>query len=177
MHPKLIFLVVTSFLLVGLIAGEAAEPEIAIYADRVREQDLTSCMRCGKPIRPGAIHQDAEAVLLDELRQGLADSGAKYSLGRSDGRRNIEVLVFRFQERKGGNFAVDKPASVGFHLHLIDQKKIVKVFEFDETQQPLSDNILKIGAFLRRGAKWITAGQLAAEGIEKGIAYFQEDLR
>jgi len=176
MRPKLTFLILGCFFLAGFIAAEGAEPEIGIYADPVRDQGLTSCPRCGRPIRPGPIHQDAEAILLDELRQGLADSGVKYRLGGSDA-RSIEVLVFRFQERQGGNFAVDKPASVGFHLHLINQKRLVRVFEFDETQQPLSDNILKFGAFLRRGAKWITAGQLAAEGIEKGIVYFQEDLR
>lgn len=164
------------FLLAGFVAAEAAESGIAIYAERLHDPSLYSCPHCGRPIRPGPVHQDAEAILLDELRQGLADNGIKYSLLRSDA-KSIEVFVFRFQERQGGNFAVDKPASVGFHLHLIDQKRVVKVFEFDETQQPLSDNILKFGTFLRRGAKWVTASQLAEEGIEKGIGHFQEDVR
>ena len=153
-----------------------AEQEVGLYADRTRDLNLTSCPRCGRPIRPGPIHQDAEAILLDELRQGLADRGLKYVLGKS-GAKSIEVFVFRFQERIGGNFAVERPASVGFHLHLIDQKTLVKIFEFDETQLPLSDNILKFGTFLRRGAKWVTASRLAEEGIEKGVAYFIEDLR
>jgi hypothetical protein len=72
---------------------------------------------------------------------------------------------------------VDRPASVGFHLHLYDQQGLAKIFIFDETQQPLFDNILKLGTFLRRGMKWITADQLAEEGIEKGIKALQEDLK
>ena len=176
MRLKLILLVMAFFLLGGFVAAEAPETGIAIYADRLHDQSLYSCPRCGRPIRPGPTHQDAEAVLLDELRQDLADGGVKYILGRSDG-KSIEVFVYRYQERQGGNFAVDKPASVGFHLHLCDQKRVVKIFEFDETQQPLMDNVLKIGTFLRRGMKWVTASQLAEEGIEKGIAYLQEDLK
>ncbi len=161
------------FLLAGLVA---AGPEIGIYADRLLDMERTTCPYCGRIIRPGPIHQDAEAVLIDELRQALADSGVAYSLGRSD-IRGLEIFVYRYQERQGGNFAVQKPASIGFHLHLVDHTKIVKIFEFDETQQPLSDNILKFGTFLRRGGKWVTVRRLAEEGIEKGIAYFQEDLK
>jgi hypothetical protein len=173
MRTRLIFL---SFLL--LVAGlvVAADTEIGIYADRLFDPDLTACSRCGRPIRSGPIHGEAEATLLDELRQGLADKGMKYSLGRNDA-KSIEVFVYRYQERQGGNFAVDKPASVGFHLHLYDKNGLIKIFEFDETQQPLFDNILKIGAFLRRGMTWITVSQLAEEGIEKGIVYLQEDLK
>ena len=162
-------------LLVGglVVAGDT---EIGIYANRLLDPDLTACPVCGRPIRSGPIHQDADATLLDELRQGLADNGIKYSLGRNDA-KSIEAFVYRYQQRQGGNFAVDKPASVGFHLHLYDNSGLMKVFEFDETQQPLFDNILKIGTFLRRGMKWITVEQLAEEGIEKGIKAFQEDLK
>jgi len=176
MRLKLALLVMLFVLLAAIIATEAAETEVGIYADRAQDMNATACPYCGRPIRPGPIHQDAEAALLDDLRQGLADNGVKYSMGRNDG-KSIGIFVYRYQERQGGNFAVDKPASVGFHLHLFDQKIAVKIFEFDETQQPLMDNILKIGTFLRRGMKWITADQLAEEGIEKGIGYLQEDLK
>jgi hypothetical protein len=173
MRTKLTLLFI---LLLAAGAVLAADTEIGIYTERLLDPDLTACPQCGRPIRSGPIHQDAEATLLDELRQGLADNGVKYALGKNDA-KYIEIFVYRYQERQGGNFAVDKPASVGFHLHLYDQNNIARVFVFDETQQPLFDNILKIGTFLRRGMKWITASQLAEEGIEKGIRYLQEDLK
>jgi hypothetical protein len=167
----------TLFLILCLAGFLVAEPAVVgIYADRLHDSDLTACPYCTRPIRAGAIHQDAEAILVDELRQGLADSGVNYNLGRDDA-RTIQVFVFRFEERRGGNFAVERPASVGFHLHLVDRKRVTKVFEFDETQRPLSENILKFGLFLRRGAKWLTSRELAEEGIEKGITFLQEDLR
>ena len=154
----------------------AAEGEVGIYTSRLLDPDLTACPRCGRPIKSGPIHQDAEMELLDELRQYLADNGIRYSVGKNE-TKSIEAFVYRYQERQGGNFAVERPASVGFHLHLYDQKGLAKVFVFDETQQPFLDNILKFGAFLRRGMKWITASQLAEEGIQKGVGYLQEDLR
>jgi hypothetical protein len=167
----------TLLLLLSLAGFVTAEPPaIDIYADRLNDTNLTACPYCTRPIRAGAIHQDAEALLIDELRQGLADSGVSYNLGRDDARA-IQVFVFRFEERRGGNFAVERPASVGFHLHLLDRKRVIKVFHFDETQQPLSENILKFGLFLRRGAKWVTSRELAEEGILKGITVLQEDLR
>jgi len=173
MRTKLILL---SLLLLMAGLSIAADTEIGIYTDRLLDPELTACPYCGRPIRSGPIHQDAESTLLDELRQGLADNGFKYIVGKSEA-KNIGIFVYRYQERQGGNFAVDKPASVGFHLHLYDQRGLTKVFIFDETQQPLLDNILKIFTFLRRGMKWITASELAEEGIEKGIKSLQEDLK
>jgi len=162
------------FCLAGPAAAEA--PAIGIYADRLLDTNLVACPYCGRPIRTGAIHQDAEAVLIDELRQGLADNGISYALGREN-QRTMQAFVFRFEERRGGNFAVEKPASVGFHLHLMDQQRVIKVFAFNETQQPLSEDILQFRTFLRRGMRWLTVKELAEEGILKGIVFFQEDLR
>ncbi len=173
MRTKLTLILLLCFVSVCALASDT---EIGIYAERLTDPDLTACPVCGRAIRSGPIHQDAESVLIDELRQGLADNGIKYSLGNNDAKR-IEAFVYRYQQRQGGNFAVDKPASVGFHLHLYDQRGLAKVFVFDETQQPLLDNILKIGTFLRRGMKWITADKLAEEGVEKGIGYLKEDLK
>ena len=86
------------------------------------------------------------------------------------------MFIYRFQEREGGNFSVVRPASVGFHVHLYEGDKLSGVFVFDETQQPLSDNIFRFFTFLRRGAKWITAGELAREGIHKAIDALGNDL-
>jgi len=81
----------------------------------------------------------------------------------------LNVFIYRFQERQGGNFSVVRPASVGFHVHLVENGVLTDVFAFDETQQPLSDNIFRFFTFLKRGAKWITAGELAREGVHKSV--------
>lgn len=80
--------------------------------------------------------------------------------------------LFRFEQRIGSAMGVDKPASVGFDLHLVRVRdgKIAWTGKFDETQRPLSDNLLKIGAFFRRGAKWLTAEELASAGMGETLA-------
>lgn len=67
---------------------------------------------------------------------------------------------------------VEKPASVGFDLHIYrlrDDKEVWKG-KFDETQKPLSENILKIGSFFRRRASWLSAKELASVGMDELFA-------
>lgn len=74
-----------------------------------------------------------------------------------------------YREREGSAGGVTRPASVAFKLYLVHVPTGSAVFEgaFSETQQALSDNILKAPAFFRRGARWLTAGELAREGITR----------
>jgi hypothetical protein len=78
-------------------------------------------------------------------------------------------FVFRFDERVGSAAGVEKPASVGFDLHLLRLRdgKVVWAGKFDETQQPLSEDMRKIGSFLRRGGVWVTAQELASDGMSE----------
>jgi hypothetical protein len=77
--------------------------------------------------------------------------------------------LFRFEQRVGSAIGVDKPASVAFDLHLFRTRDGARVWDgsFDETQKALFDNLLRAGAFFREGAKWVTAEELAAVGMDK----------
>lgn len=89
---------------------------------------------------------------------------------------NIDFLligyIFRFEERIGSSIGVERPSSVGFDLHLIRLKDGMEVWrgKFDETQRPLSENLLKLGSFLRRRASWLTAEELANVGMEEVLS-------
>jgi len=78
-------------------------------------------------------------------------------------------ILFRFEERIGSHIGAEKPASVGFDVHLIRLKdeKMVWTGKFDETQRPLSENLLKIGSFVRRKASWLTAEELSSVGMDE----------
>ncbi len=78
-------------------------------------------------------------------------------------------ILFRFEERIGSSLGVERPASVSFDLHLIRlrDEKMVWLGKFDETQKPLSENLLKIGSFIRRKGSWLTAAELASVGIDE----------
>ncbi len=77
--------------------------------------------------------------------------------------------VFRFEERIGSSLGVERPATVSFDLHLfrLRDEKMVWMGKFDETQRPLSENLLKIGSFIRRKGSWLRAAELASVGIDE----------
>lgn len=80
----------------------------------------------------------------------------------------IVGYLFRFKERVGKKYAVDFPASVAFDLNMVSTRSGELIWEghFDETQQSLSENLLLIGKFIKRGGAWVTAGQMAADGLD-----------
>ena len=82
--------------------------------------------------------------------------------------------LFRFEQRVGSAIGVDKPASVGFDVHLIRLRdgKMVWTGKFDETQKPLSENLLKMGSFVRRKAQWLTAEELSSVGMDEMLMRF-----
>jgi hypothetical protein len=91
---------------------------------------------------------------------------------------NVDFILvgylFRFEERIGSHIGAEKPASVGFDVHLIQlrDEKMVWIGKFDETQRPLSENLLKMGAFVRRKASWLTAAELSSVGMDEMLKRF-----
>jgi hypothetical protein len=77
--------------------------------------------------------------------------------------------VFRFEQRIGSSIGVEKPASVAFDIHLFRMRDGKMVWErgMDETQRPLSENLLKVVSFFRRKASWLKAEELASVGIDE----------
>jgi len=81
----------------------------------------------------------------------------------------IVGYLFRFEERIGSRIGVDRPASVGFDVHLLRVKDGKRVWDgkFNETQQALSENLLKMRSFVRRKASWLTAEELSSVGMDE----------
>jgi TolB-like protein len=82
--------------------------------------------------------------------------------------------VYRYKERVGTDYGVDKPASVAFDLMLIAARNgaILWTGNFDETQASLSENLLAIGTFIKNRGRWVTAAQLADSGLDAMLATF-----
>jgi hypothetical protein len=79
--------------------------------------------------------------------------------------------LVHWQTRDGGAMGASRPAAVVMDLYVVDvdNASIVSRYHFDETQASLSENLLDLGTFFSRGAKWLTARELAAEGLRQGI--------
>lgn len=82
--------------------------------------------------------------------------------------------VFRYRERIGGAWGVQEPASVAFVALLFNGQdgKLLWRGRFDETQQPLFEDVRHFSSFVRRGGRWLTAKQLAADGISRVLLTF-----
>ncbi len=82
--------------------------------------------------------------------------------------------VYRCRERIGTRYSVDSPASVAFDVHLVNvaNGRIMWIGHLDETQQSLSDNLLKFGTFIKRKGAWITAEEIAFSGLEEMLQKF-----
>ena len=76
-----------------------------------------------------------------------------------------------WREREGGSMGVVRPAGVIFDLYVVDVKNhtMVSRYHFEEVQAALSENILELNKFLARGGKWLTAMELAKEGLRSGL--------
>ena len=164
------------FLLLFACLLSARALAAGLYVERLEDPDAVICPYCQRVIAPGGIHENAESIIATEFGGSLEEHGIAYTTEPGQA-TYLNVLIYRFQERRGGNFAVERPASVGFHVHLFQDGKLVKVFVFDETQQSLFENLFHIFTFFKRGATWITAGELAREGVHKAIDAFADDLK
>jgi len=165
--------VIAAALLVLAISTPAAA--LGLYFERLKNPDVVECPYCHKPIVTGGIHENAERTLMTEFGGILSEKDIVYT--REEGQtRYLHVFVYRYQERQGGNFSINRPASAGFHTHLFEGKALLKTIVFDETQQALSENVLRLPTFIRRGGKWITVGELSREGVQKAIDAFGEVL-
>src|SRR4030042_1155270 len=117
-----------------------------------------------------------EALSKSDRRQfGLKPLRSSIQLGKTLNADFIFIgFVFRFEERIGSHIGAERPASVGFDVHLIRlrDEKMVWIGKFDETQRPLSENLLKMRAFVRRKASWLTAEELSSVGMDEMLKRF-----
>ena len=86
--------------------------------------------------------------------------------------------VLRYRERVGEEWGIKSPASVAFVIELWDVRRgdLIWSGRFDETQKPLSQNLFAIGEFTQRGGRWLTAEELALEGVRKAVNQLHQAL-
>jgi hypothetical protein len=136
--------------------------------------EVQQCKYCGRFMKVGKIPKDSDIILGNILREGLSDQDVGYKSGKNNG-NYINLLIFRYEERVGGNLGVDRPAGVGFHMHLMENNVLKRVFTFDEDQQSLTENLFNMGKFFRRGAKWLTVEELSRDAINQGLEVILEE--
>ncbi|HMA86241.1 MAG TPA: hypothetical protein VKN73_11110 [Desulfosalsimonadaceae bacterium] len=113
------------------------------------------------------VRRTYEALLFDH--PGTTPLKMAQKLGKELGVDYVLVgNVWRFRERVGSSLGVAKPASVAFSLYLVDTQNGKSVWQdrFNETQQSLSENLLKAPDWFKRGGTWLKARELARYGLK-----------
>ena len=120
--------------------------------------------------------QDVSLISQSEL-EGLSstESGKSLYLAREAGQQLhydavLITSVERYQARDGSEYAVITPASVSFSLKLlaVESGRVIWSADFDQTQQPLFENVLKTRS-TGSGFRWLTASELASAGLTKKL--------
>lgn len=134
-------------------------------------------------LRQKLAHTQREYVFLSR-----ADIGGELARD-ARGRRNVLVTwaergkavgadiilvpqLIDMRERVGGEAGAISPASVNEDFYLIDTREPVTLLQrvhFAEEQKALTSDMTKIVSFFKRKARWVSAQELAAEGMTKAV--------
>jgi hypothetical protein len=82
----------------------------------------------------------------------------------------IAGTVWRYKKKATGHAGVETPASVAFAVFLIDPANGRAIWRglFDEKQtSPPSEDFLDARTLVKRGAKWLSADELARRGVKE----------
>ena len=81
----------------------------------------------------------------------------------------LETTLSRYSERVGGEYGVKQPAAVTFayRLYEVNEGKVLCHGGFDEQQQSLMENMLALPKVQSRGVVWLTAEELARDGLKE----------
>jgi len=117
----------------------------------------------------------AEGIRCEMIAQdpGMSERGLLVEMGKKlQADAVMSGMIYRFRQRIGTSFSVDTPASVALGVHLIRvaDNRLIWTGIFDETQHSLSENLLQLRTFVRRGGGWLTAQQLATFGLHETLA-------
>jgi hypothetical protein len=111
-----------------------------------------------------------QVIAQENVLEELLHSPSSIQVGKKLGVDFIFIgYLFRFEERVGSSLGVERPAALSFDLHLfrLRDEKMVWMGKFDETQRPLSENLFKIGSFIRSKGSWLTAAEFASIGMDE----------
>lgn len=138
--------------------------------------------------------QDGAQVINGLLKQVLADrtgvrfvsaqaaaAGGEGAAGKLETVRRIaaqhgcntvlETTLSRYSERVGGDYGVKQAAAVTFayKLYEVGEGRVLCHGRFDEQQQSVMENLLTLPKAQSRGFSWLTAEELARDGLQERL--------
>ena len=157
--------------------------ELTFISENIKgdaERALTGYVQRALELRHGT-----KVIALDEVSsvyQGIPGDDTKET-PRSLARKTGEALaadlmmvgtVWRYRDGVRDPIGPGRGASVAFDMYLIEVSsgKMLWKARFDETQRPLTEDIRGAKVLIKKGARWLSADELARYGVEEAIKKF-----
>jgi hypothetical protein len=163
-----------SDMLAGYLVENASriDTKVLTEMDALLASVLDSKSRNSFHSRESALHCSRSVAAQEGRNNTQAALRTWSSIGRCMG---VDILVvpqlLEYRERDGGAIGAAVPAHVVMDIFVLDVRNeiLISRSRFDETQSALTSNLLEADKFFKRGGKWITAHDLAEEGMEKAV--------
>jgi len=143
--------------------NEATSPERYL-------QDLFLAGMAGRPqfdlVSPDRVGGIYDGVSTGSLKVTMIEA-LKASGRELDADGIVVGYLYRWRERRGYDYSVEKPASIFFELQLyrVQDGNMVWKGIFDKTQKSLMENVLGASYFVKDRGRWLTAKELAGQGM------------
>jgi peptidoglycan-synthase activator LpoB len=156
--------------------GYSEEESTSYPVTSEKEQFLTNALYNGlasKEKRVNIVSIEISASEFADVKKespSLTSKDTALKVGKGLGADAILIgNIFVYREREGTELSVVSPASVAFDVQLLNTADGGIIWEtyFTETQKPLLENVGEVGKFIKRKGKWVTADELAKEGVEE----------
>ena len=130
---------------------------------------LVADKRC-ELVSPGQAEGVYSSIVDSDVNVGMGAVEILQKVGKTFGADAVLAgYIYRWRERKGTDYAVDRAASVAFDLHLVrpTDGAVLWRSKFDKTQRSLSENLFDLETFVQGGGRWMTVEKLAMLGLQK----------
>lgn len=151
--------------------------KIAAGAEVVLTDRMSSFLRGRESIElvPASQAEGAYSGVLSQGGKELSELELLIRVGRELGVDGVVIgKVYRYIDRDGSNYSVKSSASVAYDVFLIrvEDGRLSWSGQFDESQKSLTENLFDIKTFFRRKGRWVTAEQMATQGLEDLVKTF-----
>jgi len=119
--------------------------------------------------------EGAYSGVLSKEGKELSELELVVRVGKELGAEAVVVgEIYRFIDREGTVYSVKAAASVAFDVFLIrvEDSRMFWNGHFDESQKSLTENLFDIGTFMKRRGRWVTAEEMALEGLNDLLETF-----
>lgn len=152
--------------------AEAVPPEAVKKMTSIVFQSLAEDKRY-ELVSPGQAIGVYNRIVASDSDVGIDSKRLLQKVGRTFGADAVlSGFIYRWREREGAEFGVNRSASVAFDLQLTrpEDGAVVWRRKFDKTQKSLTENILDISTFVDGRGRWMTAEELARIGLRAILA-------